>query len=304
MGNDVNPLSAMLIRPRLNPPSVGEVAARLGRIDWERPGRETRKRAVSDGLFAFYHPRTLRQLLALKAYLAADRLDRVDEWIRMVALNRLSGHSNGFFSVYTMPPNQAVSAAAQRKINIARKQTPPPRDVSWLILKKTKTLLAHALPQSFVACPEPILSSATAWGTGFINSASVGLIVTSPPFLDVVNYSQDNWLRYWFAGIDPDAVDICIHRKVNDWRRFVRRCFVEFARILRPDARIAFEVGEVRNGSLRLEEQVLAAIKSLPFAVEKIMINRQNFTKTSHCWGVVNGEKGTNSNRILLARRL
>ena len=43
----------------------------------------------------------------------------------MVAINRLTGHSPGFFSVYTMPPNQAVSAVSQRKINAARGQMPP-----------------------------------------------------------------------------------------------------------------------------------------------------------------------------------
>ena len=41
----------------------------------------------------------------------------MDDWIRMVALNRLTGHSAGFFSVYTLPPNQAVSVKSQRKIN-------------------------------------------------------------------------------------------------------------------------------------------------------------------------------------------
>ncbi len=35
----------------------------------------------------------------------------------MVAINRLTGHSPGFFSVYTLPPNQATSVQAQRKIN-------------------------------------------------------------------------------------------------------------------------------------------------------------------------------------------
>jgi hypothetical protein len=36
----------------------------------------------------------------------------------MVAVNRLTGHSPGFFSVYTLPPNQAVSVKAQQKINL------------------------------------------------------------------------------------------------------------------------------------------------------------------------------------------
>ena len=47
----------------------------------------------------------------------------VDDWIRMVCLNRLTGHSAGFFSVYTLPPNQAVSVrrAAQDQRSSARR---------------------------------------------------------------------------------------------------------------------------------------------------------------------------------------
>ena len=63
-------------------------------------------------------------------------MDAVDEWIEMVAVNRLTGHSRGFFSVYTLPPNQAVSIKAQRKINERRKQSPPPRDVVELIINE------------------------------------------------------------------------------------------------------------------------------------------------------------------------
>src|SRR5579862_6372871 len=120
IGNDVNPLSAMLTLPRLNPPSLDRVVERLRAIDWICSDE------ASDDLLAFFHPRTLEQILALRSYLlrreAEGALDATDRWIRMVAVNRLTGHSPGFFSVYTLPPNQAASAAAQRKINAKRGQ--------------------------------------------------------------------------------------------------------------------------------------------------------------------------------------
>ena len=50
------------------------------------------------------------------------------------------GIQAGFFSVYTLPPNQAVSPGAQAKINIKRKQVPPYRDTHEIIVKKTRTL--------------------------------------------------------------------------------------------------------------------------------------------------------------------
>jgi hypothetical protein len=131
----------------------------------------------------------------------------------------------------------------------------------------------------------------------------VDLIVTSPPFLDVVDYPGDNWLRCWFAGIDPANVRIDKHKDIPSWEGFVRRGFQEFARVVRPGGFIAFEVGEVRGGSVLLERHVAAAIEGLPFSVLGVMVNQQDFTKTANCWGVGNNRGGTNTNRIVMAVR-
>ena len=207
-GNDINPLSLTLTAPRLQPPTLDQVEARLREINLKDHDE------LPEDLLVFYHPDTLREICALKKYFmhrrAAKRLDALDAWLCMVALNRLTGHSPGFFSVYTLPPNQAVSLVSQRKINAKRNQTPPRRDVAKLILKKSKQLLGDVTPEvrqtlatvahhaRFVNCP--------AAATRELPAHSVALVVTSPPFLDVVQYADDNWLRCWFLGIDPKTV--------------------------------------------------------------------------------------------------
>jgi hypothetical protein len=296
--NDVNPLSAMLSGPRFDPPRVDAVRDRVAAIDLSQAQADP---ADAD-LLAFYHPETLRRIKALRGWLLTKgrAIDPIDAWIRMVALNRLTGHSPGFFSVYTMPPNQAVSAVSQRKINQARNQTPPERDVRAIILKKTLSLLSDGTPPSH---PPATLLTGPAERTPALADASVDLIVTSPPFLDVVDYEGDNWLRCWFAGIDPGTVRIDRHRDIPAWEAFVRRTFTEFARILRPGATIAFEVGEVRGGKVLLERHVAGAIHGLPFDILGVMVNQQDFTKTANCWGVNNNRGGTNTNRIVLAVR-
>lgn len=301
VANDANPLSEMLVRPRLDPPDPAAVRERLAALDLAGGGRPVEDER---GLLAFYHPGTLGQIRALRRYLlergAAGRLDGVDGWIRMVAVNRLTGHSPGFFSVYTLPPNQAVSVEAQRKINAARGQAPPFRDVSALILKKTRALLADGPPPRH---PAALLMTGAAHRTPALPDGSVDLLVTSPPFLDVVDYGGDNWLRCWFAGIDAGAVRIDRHRDSRAWEAFVRRCFEEFARVVRPGGFVAFEVGEVRGGKVLLERHVAEAIRALPFRVLGVMVNRQEFTKTANCWGVSNNKGGTNTNRIVMAER-
>ena len=303
VGNDINPLSVLLTRPRLTPPTLAAIATRLRDIPW-RNGKVER-----DDLLAFFHESTLRQIAALRAYLLARApldgtpdppMDSIDDWIRMVAINRLTGHSPGFFSVYTLPPNQAVSVESQRKINTKRGQTPQPKDVAALILKKSRALLADG---GMAAHPPATLGSAPAHDTPFIADGSVTLTVTSPPFLDIVQYADDNWLRCWFAGIDMEQVRIAHHHGIAGWSAMVRETLGELARVTKPGGHVAFEVGEVRNGKVLLEKLVWQAAEGLPFERLAVLVNQQSFTKTSNCWGIGNNTRGTNSNRIVLLRR-
>ncbi|MYF16012.1 MAG: site-specific DNA-methyltransferase, partial [Gemmatimonadetes bacterium] len=208
IGCDINPLSSIMTLPRLNPPTTEQVADRLSRIELKDVDE------YPEELLVFYHPETLKQICSLKKYLneKTDNLDQVDQWICLVALSRLTGHSSGFFSVYTLPPNPAVSVDSQKKINEKRNQTPPLRDVKNLILKKTHALLKHCDNQTrhtlTSVFPQAKFLTQPSDSIPEIASNSVSLVVTSPPFLDVVNYAQDNWLRCWFFGIDPSAVPI------------------------------------------------------------------------------------------------
>ncbi len=335
-GNDINPLSLAFVGPRLYPPTLDALAVRLSEINLADHDE------FPEDLLAFYHPDTLRQLCALKKYFLRRRrrergvhaaspaaistiksnpvppslqpsglkpahLDAVDEWLCMVALNRLTGHSPGFFSVYTLPPNQAVSVQSQRKINEKRNQTPPRRDVSKLILKKSRQLLGEVTPTvretlARVTDKARFLNS-PADRTAELPSNSVALVVTSPPFLDVVDYATDNWLRCWFLGIDPKSVKLTVPKKLEAWRAVMTSVFHELHRVLKPAGHVAFEVGEVHSGKTKLEEHVLPCGVAAGFEPVLVLINDQKFTKTANCWGVDNHFKGTNTNRIVLFRK-
>jgi DNA methylase len=299
IGNDVNPLSTLLTRPRLAPPTMAEVAHLLDQIRWDDGQIDDPE------LLAFYSLQTLRHICALRSFLIERAPldltpDPVVDWLRMVAINRLTGHSPGFFSVYTLPPNQAVSAQRQRKINEQRGQTPPDRDVKKLILKKTASLIGDGPMAPHLS---PLLITGLAQSTPAIESGSVQLVVTSPPFLDIAQYAEDNWLRCWFAGIDVANVAIAHHRTERGWQVMVRDTLKELARVVKPGGHVAFEVGEVRNGKVLLERLVWEAAEGLPFDRLFVMVNQQAFTKTANCWGVGNNAKGTNTNRIVVLRR-
>ena len=267
---------------------------------------------TQDDLLLFYHPETLSQLNKLRQWFLhreqAGSFDGADDWLRMICLNRLSGHSSGFFSVRTMPPNQAVSAESQRRINESNGLQPEPKDVVEIVMKKSRSLLRSGyagqpqLPME-EPLPAPMLHTSSASDLSYLDDFSTDLIVTSPPFLNIVDYRKDNWLRCWFAGINADELNISGYSSVAEWRSFIRDAFVEMCRVVKGGGHIAFEVGEVRNGEVQLEDEVLLAVEGLPLELDSVLINQQEFTKTSNLWGVRNNKGGTNTNRIVLLRR-
>ena len=305
--NDINPLSAILTRPRLELPDLDDVKSRLESIPLRAAIPKT------PDLSMFYQRDTLGEIIALRNYLRrrhkSGKEDAIDRWIRMVATNRLTGHSKGFFSVYTLPPNQATSPENQLKINRKLGQKPAYRDTHAIILHKSRQLQRglddDQRANLHAAAMTARCLTAPAHRTANIKDASVQLTVTSPPFLDVVQYARDNWLRCWFNALDAESIgrQITMSTTVADWRKQMSAVFAELYRITRSGGWVAFEVGEVRKGKIRLEEHVVPLGIAAGFDCKAILINTQRFTKTANIWGVSNNMAGTNSNRIVVFRK-
>jgi len=307
IANDINPLSTTLSRPRLFVPSINDVEQRLNKIKFRK------KLKAEIDLSMFYHTETESEIISLKNYLKRKKKNEeenyIDSWIRMVATNRLTGHSKNFFSVYTLPPNQAVSQERQRKINKQRKQKPPYKDIRFIILKKTRDLISglntDLIEQLKIIGKKSKFYNEDARFTYEIKKNSIQLVVTSPPFLDIVNYAEDNWLRCWFNDINADKISqkIIIARKLGDWEKIMSGVFSELFRITKRGGCVAFEVGEIKKGNIKLEEHVVPLGMNAGFECLGILVNQQKFTKTANIWGINNNSVGTNTNRIVLFRK-
>ncbi len=304
IANDVNPISRILAQGRMAIPDLDKLSERLDVIRQLQPVAERHQ------LSMFYHRQTLHELLRLRQWLqkrkAGGEEDALDHWIRMVATNRLAGHSPGFFSVYTLPPNQAVSRERQKLINAKRNQKPEYRDVKALILKKSKAMLKDLDDQARAhieaAGRKALFIEGDAAKTKKIKANSVTLTVTSPPFLDIVQYAKDNWLRCWFNDIPVEEIaqGITMSKTVDDWMHKMQTVFHELYRVTKPGGHVAFETGEIHYGKTRLEHSVVHMGIQAGFYCDKILINEQTFTKTANIWGVRNNTHGTNSHRIVV----
>jgi DNA modification methylase len=303
--NDVNPLSERIAAPKTQPVSVEQVAARLGEIDLE--GEADLGEFASFSMF--YHEQTYRELLNLRAYLREHR-DDTDRFIEMVALSRLHGHSSGFFSVYSFP-QISVSGAAQARINQERKQSPEYRPLKPRILRKARAVLKD-LPAEELARLREVgrgnrFTTRDARRIPELADGSAALLVTSPPFLNKADYLLDNWLEFWFLGIDAEPLrgQVVQTPDLEVWSGFVGDVLREAYRIVRPGGAAVIEVGEVAHRGRRVDlDEVVAELgEAAGFRVEEVLINEQRFTKLANCFNVTNNEKGTNTNRLVVLGR-
>lgn len=306
--NDLSRVSVFLARSRQIVPSVAEAAALVEGLDLKSgplPSEAEKKR-----LLPFFHPETLRELVALKQILL-NSADPGMNYVGVTALSRLHGHSDGFFSVYSFP-QISILPSAQERNNLRRGQAPEYRNVKERILRKIRRDLSEPLPGEYheAAAANRYINGDSRRLTG-VRSGTVDLIVTSPPFLDKVDYVTDNWMRAWFLGVEEDVegAGLSILSSLDDWAVFMKDVLQEMLRVLKPGGRAVIEVGDVRARGAHVNlEEVLAGLLPLSsrsgrLEIDEVLINEQKFTKLSNCWDVSNNSKGTNTNRCLVVQK-
>jgi len=307
--NDINPVAVFLGRARQIIPPVQTLVKRVKALDLS--GEVDPASGEVDRLLPFFHPETLREILALREILRNSRFEDPElNYIGLTALSRLYGHSDGFFSVYTFP--QISILPERQRLNNQRKGVAPEyKNVKDRIIRKLERDVGRTLPDvyhqssaqnAYLDCDARRIS---------YPDASIDLIVTSPPFLDKVDYVQDNWMRAWFLDVEADLAlrDLAILEHPKDWLSFMKEVMLEMLRLLRPGGQAIIEVGEVeyRKRPLNLEELLLSL---LPLETDhgrllgrEVWINEQNFTKLANCWKVENNTRGTNTNRCLVLQK-
>ncbi|MCB1178725.1 MAG: site-specific DNA-methyltransferase [Leptospiraceae bacterium] len=302
MHNDINPLSIFLAESRKIIPSMEKLEKRLNSLDLKKKVSESK---MDEDLLHFFHKDTLKQIKNLMRIYESDKSPEL-KYIMLTALSRLHGHSVGFFSVYTFP-QMSITPIAQKRNNEKRKQFPDFREIKPRILKKMQTDLKDSLPPFYHEfTKENKYSNNPSENMKSFPTSSVDLIITSPPFLDKVNYESDNWMKSWFLGIKEEKQKgkISMFHSVDAWADFIGKTLKECSRVMKKNAHMVIEVGDVSVGKniVNLDEIVLKASEKTNLIWERTYINSQKFTKLSNCWNVFNNEKGTNSNRSVVFR--
>ncbi len=134
----------------------------------------------------------------------------------------------------------------------------------------------------------------------------VNLLLTSPPYLGIVNYAKQNWIRSWFLNSDPIKVSEKLddNLNINQWVQFSKKTLSEFKKMLKPNGVAVFVIGDVAKS----EKSMIPLARDFALMVKENNLFKniwvfsdyiQSADKTTKIWGETKG-KATTTDRIVI----
>jgi hypothetical protein len=248
IANDLSPYAYLLTRAKLFPSRSLEKA--LGQI--ERASVEVVKvrrdidlRGVPRWVRGFFHPETLRETLAWVTVLRQRR-----SWFLLASLLGILHHQRpGFLS---FPSSHTVPYLRVKKF-------PRSRFPDLYAYRSVRDRLEAKVTRAFRRMPEldySIVRSCFGRDASALNPLqSVDAIITSPPYMRLLDYARDNRLRLWFLGAhDWHSLDGIVSPRQDDFLKLMARCFVRWKTVLKPNRCCVLVIGdafgEVVKGNL------------------------------------------------------
>jgi len=201
ISSDVNDVAVCLTKAKTSPPSIGRLKSRLSQLRKEFDPRTWRRAARdADEFFQYaYAPGTLGQLLYLRESLNWKE-SRVDNMLAALTLGSLHGEASSKRYLSNQMP-RTISTKPRYSVNFwkARALTAPERDVFTVLGQMAAFRYESPLPEG----DSVILHTDMRNLPRMIKSTPkqpIRCTITSPPYLNVTSFEEDQWLRLWFLG--------------------------------------------------------------------------------------------------------
>lgn len=276
IANDLSPYAYTITRGKLEAPSnEAEGLKRAGSLiqDAETLAPHVNLEAVPEWVRNFYHPDTLREILAAFAVLRG----RPDYFLCSCLLGILHHVRPGF-----------LSYPASHLVPYLRKSKFPPeeypkmyayRDLRSRLLSKVRRAYRRPMLPADWEQRQYKVTQANAMNLP-IEAASVNAIISSPPYFGALDYARDNRLRLWFLGCeDWKQLDASLTANSKVYLAQISECLREIARVLKAGGYCVLVLGDVeREGKTRRTAEVLAnlaaEVTNGQFIVETIYDDR------------------------------
>ncbi len=245
IASDLSPYAGVLTRAKLFPRRTLEHAL----DDVERSVSGAAKirddidlRAVPIWVRRFFHPETLREVIALVTVLRQRR-----NWFLLACVLGILHHQRpGFLS---FPSSHTVPYLRTRRF-------PRTKYPELYEFRSLRERLDAKVTRAFRRVPELNFSITrkcfTRSDDSLCEGEDIDTIVTSPPYMRQLDYGRDNRLRLWFLGVnDWHALDRRISPREHQFLDLMRRCFTVWKTLLRPGCDCVLIIGDASSRTSR-----------------------------------------------------
>jgi hypothetical protein len=236
-GADISPYAGILAKAKLSPPGSLDAA-----LDWaeqalqeatELPAQDMRK--VPAWVRQFFHPDTLRETLNVAAVCRRPG----NEFLMACLLGILHHQRPGFLSY---PSSHLVPYLRDRKY-------PRDRFPEMYAYRELRPRLLAKIQRTYKRFVQPLPMAVVGFEGTSVQYLTlpdrIGALITSPPYMNALDYGRDNRLRLWL--IDPSLVDKVDNDVTQRRQAFIDAITSLAAKVelaLRPKGYCVFVVGE------------------------------------------------------------
>ena len=268
---DINPVAVCLSRAKAETPSLAVALDRIRSLEEEYQQTEVssleEERQALPKFFrrAFYHT-TLRQILFLRRALQASS-DATDNFVAALVLGSLHGEMDRSPSYFSNQMPRTISTKPDYSVRYwkTHRLYPKKKNVFEILSQRARLRLEVGFSH-----PQGVAVRSDARVAGYVLGSfesSVDLVITSPPYLNVTSYEEDQWLRLWFLGGAPCPTYGTVsrddrHSSQEKYWQFLAAAWKGIAPLMRDRATMICRIGGKRLDVDTLGSNLMATIRS------------------------------------------
>jgi DNA modification methylase len=302
IATDLNPIALALSEAKNGSLTKEEILLRIDALEkkYDPSLYQGEANAQADEVHLIFHPRTLAELCYLQRKLLRSE-NQIDKYLIGITLGVLHGGeradgTSGYASI-DMPNTFSMSPEYVRKFVQKNKLNRFYRDVFGLLREKTERLYKKhsGLKQT------GIVIKANARKLSDVEQLKafhkkVTLVLTSPPYLGIVNYAKQNWIRSWFLNQNPEKTSLELDDDLNlyEWLQFSKSVAEQMKVLLKKDGVAVFIIGDVaksKTSIISLAREFALMIRERKIFNHVWCINDEilDTDKTTRIWGDTKG---------------
>ena len=267
VGGDLNPVAYCVTRAKVDPPELSSLLRRIDQLEalfkTDSPGAEEPAAGLPEFFRRAYAPETLAQILFLQSQLQWRRR-RTDCMLAALILGALHGDSDRSPSYLSNQMPRTISTKPGYSVRWwdERGSLPPERDAFALVRNRAR--FRYRSPTAPLR-GNAYLSDARKLARRASRHAPARLILTSPPYLDVTSFEEDQWLRLWFLGGPPRPMRGRLkaddrHTSEELYLAFLADSWSSLAEIVTVGTHLVARVGGRQRTASELEDLAVSSI--------------------------------------------